>query len=78
MLIILYLVAGEHLVHHAFMFRGVVAVVGGGEGPVWTAGEKKKAVKPVMLGGPNNNRSQQGGGLMRTTVHFTTHFYFKK
>lgn len=29
------------------MFRGVVAVVGGCEGPVRAGAEKKKAVKPV-------------------------------
>lgn len=29
-----YLVTGEHLLHHAFMFRRVVAVVSGREGPV--------------------------------------------
>lgn len=36
-----YLVTGEHLLHHAFMFRRVVAVVSGREGPVWTEAHRK-------------------------------------
>ena len=40
---LLYLVTVEHLVHHAFMFRGVVAVVGGCEGPVRTGAEEDES-----------------------------------
>lgn len=31
---VLYLLTAEHLLHHAFMFRGVVTGVGGCERPV--------------------------------------------
>lgn len=41
---VLYLVTVEHLVHHAFVFRGVVAVVGGCEGPVRAGAEDRKQV----------------------------------
>lgn len=63
MVVVLYLVAGEHFLHQAFVFRGVVALVGGGEGPVWTAAEKKKkAVKPEMLSGHDINRNHSRAG----------------
>lgn len=39
--VVLYLLTADHLLHHAFMFRGVVAGVGGCEGAV-TAGRRKE------------------------------------
>ncbi len=36
----MYLVTAEHLLHHAFMLRGIVAVVGWGKGPVRTGAER--------------------------------------
>ncbi len=59
---VLYLVTVEHVIHHAFMFWGVVAVVGGCEGPVRTGAEKKKAVKPAKLNGHDNSRDHSRVG----------------
>lgn len=44
-----YLVTCEQLIHQAFMFRGVVAVMGGCEGPVWTGAEKKRKLSKVKV-----------------------------
>lgn len=40
----MYLLTAEHLIHNAIMLRRVVAVVGGGEGPVRSETEREKAV----------------------------------
>lgn len=47
---VLYLVTVEHLLHHAFMFRRVVAVVGGCEGSVRTGAEKKRVLNQQVTG----------------------------
>lgn len=52
-----YLVTGEHVFHHALMFRGVVAVVGGSEGPVRTGAERKKTVKLEIIAWEEINKS---------------------
>lgn len=49
--VVLYLLTAEHLLNHAFMFRGVVAVVGGCEGSVRTRAETKNALRQNKLTG---------------------------
>lgn len=46
-----YLLRGQHLLHHAVMFRRIVAVVGRREGPVGAGEDKQKVVFDYIVSG---------------------------
>lgn len=58
--VVLYLVTVEHLLHHAFMFRRVVAVVGGCEGSVRTGAERKRVFNQQVTETPKQKRNRTG------------------